>query len=203
MVCCHKESVSYKESTVLGAPWCTEDAHENNRPACYSRFMAVYICRWPNGEFSIVNAKTKSDAIELLDEWGNAEQASLTRMPECMLDFRLDDDGQIELASIGESTHDCIMQALLLGTRQSIRHTEFDETGLEYSAKGHEQIRKAVALERARLMDRPTRGKEAETALGREIQKQTGAASVVIDRIVRATATKRLRSKEGEGKKPN
>ena len=42
--------------------------------------MAIYLCRWPNGEFSIVNAKTKDDAIELLDEWGNAEQASLTRM---------------------------------------------------------------------------------------------------------------------------
>jgi hypothetical protein len=24
----------------------------------------------PNGEFSVVSAKTKSDAIELLDEWG-------------------------------------------------------------------------------------------------------------------------------------
>lgn len=170
---------------------------------CYSRFMAVYICRWPNGEFSIVNAKTKSDAIELLDEWGNAEQASLTRMPECMLDFRLDDDGQIELASIGESTHDCIMQACYSELDKAFATAEFDETGLGYSTKGHEQIRKAVALERARLMDRPTRGKEAETALGREIQKQTGAASVVIDRILRAAATKRLRSKEGEGKKPN
>jgi len=63
--------------------------------------MAIYLCRWPNGEFSVVSAKTKSDAIELLDEWGNAEQASLTRMPDCMFDFRLDDDGQIEL--VGQS----------------------------------------------------------------------------------------------------
>jgi hypothetical protein len=64
--------------------------------------MAIFICRWPNGEFSIVAARTKSDAIELLDEWGNAEQASLKQMPECMFDFRLDDRGQIELAQIGE-----------------------------------------------------------------------------------------------------
>jgi hypothetical protein len=49
--------------------------------------MAVYLCRWPNGEFSIVSARTKDDAIELLDEWGNAEQASLTRMTDCMFDF--------------------------------------------------------------------------------------------------------------------
>ena len=72
--------------------------------------MAVYLCRWPNGEFSIVSARTKDDAIELLDEWGNAEQASLTRMSECMFDFRLSDDGQIELAGIGEATEEYVME---------------------------------------------------------------------------------------------
>jgi hypothetical protein len=73
--------------------------------------MAIYLCRWPNGEFSVVSAKTKSDAIELLDEWGNAEQASLSRMPDCMFDFRLDDDGQIELADIGEAIASCRAEA--------------------------------------------------------------------------------------------
>src|SRR6266851_3298849 len=72
--------------------------------------MAIYLCRWPNGDFSIVSARTKSGAIEMLDEWGNAEQASVTRMPDCMFDFRLDDDGQIELADIGEATHDYVME---------------------------------------------------------------------------------------------
>jgi len=45
--------------------------------------------------------------------------------------------------------------------------------------------------------------KQAETGLGREIQKQIGAASVVVNRIVREAAKKRLKSKEGEGTKPN
>lgn len=71
----------------------------------------MYLCRWPNGDFSIVSARTKDDAIELLDEWGNAEQASLTRMTDCMFDFRLTEDGQIELAAIGDSTEDYIMEA--------------------------------------------------------------------------------------------
>ena len=73
--------------------------------------MAIYLCRWPNGDFSIVSAKTKSDAIELLDEWGNAEQASLTVMGDCMFDFRLNDSGEIELADIGGATDECIMEA--------------------------------------------------------------------------------------------
>jgi hypothetical protein len=70
--------------------------------------MAMFLCRWPNGDFSIVSAATKSDAVELLDEWGNAEQASLTRMPDCMFDFRLSDSGAIELADIGEATDDLL-----------------------------------------------------------------------------------------------
>ena len=165
--------------------------------------MAMYLCRWPNGEFSIVNAKTKSDAIELLDEWGNAEQAFLTRMADCMFDFRLDDDGHIELADIGESTRDYIMETSYPELNQAFATAEWDETGLGHSAKGQEQIRKAVELERTRLWDSQPPVKEAETGLGREIQKRMGAASVVVNRIVQQVARKRLKSKEGEGRKPN
>jgi hypothetical protein len=167
--------------------------------------MAIYLCRWPNGEFSIVSAKTKADAIELLDEWGNAEQALLSRMPNCTFDFRLRDDGQIVLADIGESTHDCIMKTCYPKLDKAFASAEWDDTGrgLGYSEKGHEQIRKAVELERTRLWSSQPPVMEAETELGRGIQKQLGAASVVVNRIVREAARKRLKSTEGEGKKPN
>ena len=72
--------------------------------------MAIYLCRWPNGDFSIVSARSKSDAIEMLDEWGNAEQAIISRITDCMFDFRQSDDGQIELASIGESAEEHSMK---------------------------------------------------------------------------------------------
>jgi len=165
--------------------------------------MAIYLCRWPNGDFSVVSAKTRSDAIVLLDEWGNAEQASLTRMPDCMFDFRLDDEGQIELADIGEATHDHIMRTCYPELEKALQAPELDDTGQAYSANSRARIREAVESERARLWNNQPPVKEAQTELGREIQKQTGAASAVVDRIVRATATKRLQSKEGEGEKPN
>jgi hypothetical protein len=165
--------------------------------------MSIYLCRWPNGEFSIVNAKTKVEAIELLDEWGNAEQAFLMRMTDCMFDFRLGDDGQIELADIGGSTHDCIMETCYPELSKAFATAELDETGLGQSEEGHKQILEAVELERTRLWNRQPPAKEAETGLGREIQKQTGAPSVVVNRIVREAAQKRLKSKEGEGQKPN
>jgi hypothetical protein len=84
--------------------------------------MPNYLCRWPNGDFSIVNARTKAEAIEMLDEWGNAEQAFLSRMADCMLDFRLSDDGEIELLNISESTHDEIMETCYPGSQQGPLH---------------------------------------------------------------------------------
>jgi hypothetical protein len=32
----------------------------------------LYLCRWPNGEFSVVKAESKRDAIIQLDEWTDA-----------------------------------------------------------------------------------------------------------------------------------
>ncbi len=39
--------------------------------------MAVFLCRWPNGDISIVSARNKDDAIVKLDEIGNADHADL------------------------------------------------------------------------------------------------------------------------------
>src|SRR5260370_37665303 len=115
--------------------------------------MAIYLCRWPNGEFSIVNAKTKGDAIEMLDEWGNAEQALLSRMTDCMFDFRLGDDGQFELANIGESTHDGIMKTCFPDLNKTLATAEWDEAGLETSEDRPNEILGGGAVERARRRD--------------------------------------------------
>ena len=164
--------------------------------------MAIYLCRWPNGDFSIVNARSKDNAIEMLDEWGNAEQAFLSRLTECMFDVRLTDGGRIELVDIGESTEDRIMETCYPELQKALVSAEWDEAGLAHSETGRMQILEAVASERKRLWDSQPAPKEAETELGQAIQKQTGAASVLVNRIVREAARKRLRSKEGEGTKP-
>src|SRR2546425_12169015 len=43
-----------------------------------------YLCRWPNGDFSIVLAPTKRHAIIMLDEWGGAEPDFLSPLDTCM-----------------------------------------------------------------------------------------------------------------------
>ena len=60
------------------------------------------MCRWPNGDLSFVCARTKEDAIVMLDEWDNAELAELRQIRDFMVDFRLTDDGELELQAFGE-----------------------------------------------------------------------------------------------------
>jgi hypothetical protein len=120
-----------------------------------------------------------------------------------MFDFRLDVEGQLELADIGEATHDHLMRTCYPELEKALETAEWDDTGVAYSADSRVRIREAVESERKRLWSNQPPAPEAQTEVGRQIQKQTGAASVVINRIVRRAATKRLKSKEGEGKKPN
>ena len=48
-------------------------ARSQRASATLGRSMPVYLCRWPNGEVSIVQARDKTDAIFRLDEFDNAE----------------------------------------------------------------------------------------------------------------------------------
>jgi hypothetical protein len=51
--------------------------------------MSIYVCRWPNGDFSVVDAASRKDAIVRLDEVGNGEVADLFRFREFMVHFQL------------------------------------------------------------------------------------------------------------------
>jgi hypothetical protein len=77
--------------------------------------MPLFICRWQNGDFSAVSAASRNDAIELLDEVGNAEVCELFTIKNFMVHFRLkeetdeiDDFVPVELESFGEETVDTL-----------------------------------------------------------------------------------------------
>jgi hypothetical protein len=77
--------------------------------------MPLYICRWKNGDFSAVSAASKTDAIELLDEVGNAEVCELFTVKNFMVHFHLkqetdelDDFVPVELEGFGEATVDIL-----------------------------------------------------------------------------------------------
>jgi hypothetical protein len=121
---------------------------------------------------------------------------------DCMFDFRLTDDGDIELTEIGELTHDLVMEKCYPVLNEAFGNAESDEKG-GYTEESRQKIRQAVEKERNRLWDKQPKPKPAATELGRKIQEQTGAPSVLVDRIVRDTGRKILESEQGEEGEPN
>ncbi len=79
--------------------------------------MPLFICRWQNGDFSAVSASSRDDAIELLDEVGNAEVCELFTVKNFMVHFclkqetdEIDDFVPVELEGFGEETLDILSE---------------------------------------------------------------------------------------------
>jgi hypothetical protein len=77
--------------------------------------MPLFICRWQNGDFSAVSASSRDEAIELLDEVGNAEVCELFTVKNFMVHFclkqeasEIDDLVPVELEGFGEGTMDIL-----------------------------------------------------------------------------------------------
>ena len=66
------------------------------------------------------------------------------------------------------------MKACYPDHSKALATAESDDTGIDYSEEGRKQVREAFEFERTRLWDNQPPAREAETALGREIQKQIG-----------------------------
>ncbi len=164
----------------------------------------LYLCRWPNGEFSVVKADSRREALVELDEWAGANPAWLSPLESWMVDFRLNDRGEIELADLGEETADLIWDRCypeldaVLSSDEVLRHR-----GGERNPEAAEKIRRAVEHERNRLWSAQPDGTPAKTAMGRELQKRLRTVGPVADRYVELAASEILRRKAGEKGKPN
>ena len=106
----------------------------------------------PNGDFSIVVAATRQDAVAQLDEWAGAEVASLIPLDAFVAHFHLNDDGPIELAEFGEETEGRIWSECY----PDLDHVLSSEDALGYedgacTSEACAGIREAVDRERHRL----------------------------------------------------
>lgn len=156
--------------------------------------MPVYICRWPNGDFSIVSAASKHRAIELLDEVGNAEGSPISMVKDFMIHFELKDSGELEFESFGEATEGKVMEwgyPLLDGALAEIA----DKTLTD--GERANSIQEAVAAERRRVVHR---NKEPETELGKRIKRLSDVPAGMINTIVSKQARKALDRFRGSGR---
>lgn len=74
--------------------------------------MPLFICRWQNGDFSAVSARSREEAIELLAEVGNAETCPVFTVDKFMVHFHVKaeaDDFEemlpVKFGGFGEQTH--------------------------------------------------------------------------------------------------
>ena len=55
--------------------------------------MPLFLCRWPNGDCSVVLARTQDDAVVAFDQVGNAEGCPITQLRTFQVHFALTDQG--------------------------------------------------------------------------------------------------------------
>lgn len=163
----------------------------------------MYLCRWPNREFSLVMASTRREALIELDEWAPGHPGQLFPMESCMLDFGLNEEGEIQFNEFGEDTEAFIWETAY-PVLDEVRYSEalMGPDG-QYTPEGKELIRKAVEQERARLWENQPKGPEAETEAGKQLQKELGMAGPVADYHIQETARRILESKPRKKGKPN
>ena len=207
---CTDPDYQTNEDNALGASdsdepqkWPTRAEEEEDEEALDEWEDGLYLCRWPNGEFSIVKAASRREAIIDLDEWAGAHPSWLVPLETFMVDFRLEDSGQIELNSFGEETGDFIRTHCYPELDSVLTSPDLTSADEEHSAAQKKMIREAVERERTRLWHLQPEGPDAKTEFGKDLQKSMGTTGVVADHYVELAGTQILKSKAGEGKKPN
>jgi len=162
----------------------------------------VYVCRWPNGDFSLVTANTRREALVALDEWGGAHPTQLFPLDSCMVDFRLNDQGEIELEQFEEETERFVWETCYPELHTFLSSVLPEDCG-EYPAEVKELIRQAVQHERTRLWGNQPECPQAKTEIGRTLQKRLRTVGPVADYYVEEMANRILESTDDKGGKPN
>ena len=161
--------------------------------------MPVFMCRWPNGDFSFVLARNKSKAIEALDEIDNAEGCPLSMVEDFMVHFRLEEDGSFEHEGFGEVTENTIWKDYPILDETFTRIFE-EIKGGQLTPEHMQVIGEAVGKERERV--KAKKMKQPATHLGQEIKKAMDVPTSMIEREIKKTAMEKLKEFKPKGK-PN
>ncbi len=161
--------------------------------------MPVFMCRWPNGDFSFVSARSKSEAIETLDEIDNAEGCPLSVVEDFMVHFRLEEDGSFEHEGFGEVTENTVWKEYPI-LDKTLDHVFGKLKGEPLTREDMQVIGEAVGKERERV--KAKKMKQPATHLGQEIKKAMDVPTSMIEREIKKTAMEKLREFKPKGK-PN
>lgn len=165
--------------------------------------MPLFLCRWFNGDCSVVWARTEEDAIVELDQVANPEGCPITKVGTFQVHFVLTDRGELALEGFGEGTREEIVSFAYPRLDKALQDAYGDEGADGYESLPPDRraaIARAVEQERGRIDRDETQATEPQTELGRDVKSQTDMPTVLIDRMVRQVATKKLRKFKGPSK---
>ena len=129
--------------------------------------MPLFVCRWPNGDFSAASARSKEEAIQLLAEIGNAETCEVFATDNFMLHFHLkeqvddfEDMLPVRFSGFGEQTHRMLCERMYPTYCSAIAEIDKDRPQVTEVAKERfnaawELLNKALSTERTRNLAQP------------------------------------------------
>jgi len=159
--------------------------------------MPLFLCRWPNGDLSVVAASDKTDAVARLREHGDAEHVKLWQTPECLITFRLDDLGDFELLGFGARTANFATEKCYPELGKTICNVDRDDIH-GYTPAALDQIRAAVDHERTR--QEIDESKQADAKMWRELHGDTDMPSPLLDGLIRSVGMQIVHSTSDRGK---
>jgi hypothetical protein len=158
--------------------------------------MPVFICRWPNGDFSAVSASSRAEAVELLDEVGNADVADMFTAKRFMVHFQLkkqvdnlEELVPVDLEGFGEETYDTLRERVypIYSKASTSVHDESPANG-DVSKEEHDaalkMLNEALVTERMRDWDskKPELSDDPDVA---ELQKQVDLPRPMAEQAVK------------------
>jgi hypothetical protein len=158
--------------------------------------MPLFICRWQNGDFSAVSASSREEAMELLDEVGNADVAEVFTAKRFMVHFQLkkqldnlEEPVPVDLEGFGEETYDTLCERVYpVYSKASMRlHNDLhanDEVPKEEYDAGLKVLNNALAAERMRNEDskKPELSDDPDVA---KLQKQVDVPRPMAEQAVK------------------
>ena len=138
--------------------------------------MPLFLCRWSNGDCSVVWARNREDAIVELDQVANPDGCPITEVQTFQAHFTLTDHGELVLDGFGEGTKEEMISLAypLLGKALQDACADLDYDGYEsLPADRPAAIARAVEQERSRIDLGQTPTKEPLTELGRDVKNRT------------------------------
>ena len=157
--------------------------------------MPLFICRWQNGDFSAVSAASRDEAMELLDEVGNADVADLFTAKNFMVHFQLkaeadnvEDPVPVELEGFGDETYEVLCERVypVYGKVSAKVVDDLPSSGdvpKEMRDAALKTLNEALVTERMREWDskRPKLSDDPDVA---ELQKERDTPRPIAEKIV-------------------